>query len=869
MSLTLQFGDWDPHIPELIYSLRSRVDGSAEILAAPRERSRSSVHSCVLGTHTNQSLADTKRVKLATSELKKNYYTSPDSLVLLLQLLASHESPQLRQLAATQARSLVPKHWRSLPGNHKAEIRNHLLQATLDEHTTLVRHSAARVISSVAKFDLEDGEWANLPTLMRQAANSSNVKHREVGTYVLFTILEAIGEGFTDKFEELFALYSKTIHDPESVEVRFNTMLALSKIALLLDADDDEASLESFQKAMPYMVAVLRQAIDEGDEDRVLQGFEVFQTLLTCDSKLLNKHFKDLVHFMANIASDKSVDGDARTQAISFLIQTVTYRKLKFQSLKVGETLTLGILEIVTEFGEASDDDDELTVATSALGLLSVMAGNLPPTQTVVPLLGVFQLNAESPDPKRRQAVIRALASCVEGAPDFINTQLQVFLPSVLRLLDDPELEVREAALSGTRLLADQLAEEIGKEHQKLIPALARNLDKAVQGLNGPNAEVNLGIITASCNAIDSLVDGLEPDDVGHYLSELIPHLSRLLSHPDLKIKGAAIGAIGSIALSAKENFLPYFEQTMNALSDYVQIKDSEEELNLRCMACDAMGNIALAVGSDRFQPYVLPLMQATEEGLRLGHSRLKETCFLFWSDIAKVYETNFKTFLPGVVNALFESLQQEETELEVELGEEAADLIGKEVNIGGRTVKVAAANGEDEKGIKDLKGVGGDSDSDDEEDDDWDEVTGVTAVALEKEVALEVIANMVAFTKNEYLPYLEKSLEIILPMVDHSFEGVRRAAVSTLFRAYASLWNLQNASSEKWQQGLPLKVQPSEDIMKLGNVIMTATLALWLREDDRYVEVITTKGFSMEMAFNMMTHLSLIPAHSDVLTYE
>ena len=779
-----------------------------------------------------------------------------------MQLLTSHESPQLRQLAATQARSLVPKHWQSIPETHKPQIRSHLLQATLNEQNSLVRHSAARVISTIAKIDVEDGEWADLPNLMQHAASSSNAQHREVSTYILFTILESMGDGFMHRFHELFSLFEKTIRDPESAEVRINTMLALSKMAMVIDSDNDEESLESFQKALPQMVGVLKEAIDSGDEGRTLQGFEVFQTLLTCDSKLLNKHFGDLVQFMAGIGSDKTVNDDARTQAITFLIQAVTYRKLKFQSLRIGEQLTMGILEIVTESGDDEDDeDDELTVAGAALGLLSEMASNLPPAQTVVPLLRVFNTHATSTDPNRRQAAIKALGTCVEGAPDFISTQLKEFFPAALRLLDDPVLGVREAALSGIRLLADQLAEDMGKEHQKLIPALAKNLDRAMQGLRGPDAKVNLGIVTASCHAIDSLVEGLERDDVKVYLPELVPHLSRLFSHPDMKVKSATIGAIGSIALCAKEDFLPYFEETMNALAGYVQIKDSTEELDLRCMACDTMGNIALAVGSEPFQRYVIPLMNSTEEGLHLGHSRLKETSFLFWGDIAKVYEENFKPFLPGVVKALFESLEQDEVSTEVELGQEAADLVGQEVVIAGRKVKVAAAEAENGDATDNMDGL----DEDDEDDDDWDEVTGVTAVALEKECALESLGHVIAHTKGEYLPYLEKSIEIILPLVENAYEGVRRAAITTLFRAYASLWNLQNEESERWQPGLPLKVQPTEDLRKLGEVVITATLAVWQGEDDRYV-----KSHWLQVMFCflqlMMTHMSLIPAHSDVL---
>lgn len=39
----------------------------------------------------------------------------------------------------------------------------------------------------------------------------------------------------------------------------------------------------------------------------------------------------------------------------------------------------------------------------------------------------------------------------------------------------------------------------------------------------------------------------------------------------------------------------------------------------------------------------------------------------------------------------------------------------------------------------------------------------------------------------------------------------------------------------QKWQPGLPLKVQPTDDLTKLGDVVMKGTLALWEEEIDRY----------------------------------
>ena len=772
--------------------------------------------------------ADTERVKAATAKLKKDYYSSPQSLGLLLQLLTSHENAQLRQLAATQARSLVPRHWAAVPSAHKAQIRNHLLQSTLNEEASLVRHAAARVISAVAKIDIENEEWTDLPDIMQQAAVSDNPHEREVSTYILFTILESIGDGFMHMFHQLFTLFERTIHDPQSAEVRINTMLALSKMGMLIDSDNDEESLEAFQKALPNMVSILRQAIEAGDEDRTMQGFEVFQTLLECDPRLLSVHFRDLVHFMIQLSSERNLNKEARSQALNFLINAVMYRKLKLQGLRLGDDLTVMLLEILKESGDDADDDDGFSLALLALSLLSIMASSLPPSQIIVPLLRTFKSYSASPDWHQRQAGISALGTCVEGAPEFIDTQLPELIPIILRLLDDPEVKVREAATDGTKNLADHLSETMGKEHEKFISALVKDLNRAMEGLEGPDSKVNLNIVVSCCTAIDALVDGLESADIEPYLSGLIPHLSHLFSHPETKIQAAAIGAVGSIAECAKDAFMPYFEQTMNLLSSFVQLKDSEEELDLRAMTLDAIGNIASAVGPKPFQRYVQPLMHATEEGLHLDNSRLKETGYMLWGTLARVYGPEFKPFLQGVVQGILACLEQEDEGLDVELGEEAADLVGKEVFIGGKKVKVVDAKEEDA-----FDGIESDDDND-EDDEDWADLTGMSSVLEEQEVALEALADILSHTKREYLPYLAKTVERVLQLVECPYEAVRRAAIGTLFRAYATLWSLQDEQAQKWQPGLPLKVHPTDDVMKLGNVVMKATLAMWPEEDDR-----------------------------------
>ncbi|CAL3962565.1 unnamed protein product [Diplocarpon coronariae] len=775
-------------------------------------------------------IPDTEIVKAATTELRKTYYPHPQSLLWLLHILTSHDAPEIRQQAAVEANRLIAKHWSDLPDDQKPAIREKLLDSTLKEQKALVRHSSARVIASIASIDLADGEWARLPTTIFQAATSGQVLHREVGVYILFSLLEAASHAFEDKLQGLFTLLSNTIEDSESPEVRTNTLLCLGQVAMLIEPDEDPENLARFNDIFPAMVAVLKSAVVDENEDRVLQAFEVFQTLLGCESALLNKHFKDLLTFMIDLGSNTAIPNESRAQALSFLMQCTRYRKMKIQGIKdMGENLTLKAMQIATEIDD-EDDDDDITPHKTALGLLDLLATALPPRQVIVPLLKALPQYVNSDLPHYRQAGILSLGMCVEGAPDFIATQLESLMPVVLKLLNDPEIAVRGAALKGVARLADDLAEELCDHHERLMPALLKNLDAAnVQASSEAAQEKNLDVLKAACSAIDSVTDGVEKKIAADYLPEVIPRLVQLLSHSDLNVKASAAGAIGSIAGSALDAFSPYFEGTMEAMSPYVTIKDSNEELDLRGIVCDAMGSIAEAVGSVAFQKYVQPLMQASEEGLNLGHPRLRETSYILWSTLAKVYKEEFTPFLEGVVKGLLASLNQEESNFEVELGEEARDLLGQEVVIAGKKIKVASATdvSEDLDNMED----GGD------DDEDWDDLTAVTAVALEKEVAVEVIGDVLSNTRKNFVPYFEKTIEVIVGLVEHSYEGVRKAAIGTLWRAYACLWALmEDHTGEKWAPGLPLKSQPSAELLKLGEVVTAATMSVWDDEVDRAV---------------------------------
>ncbi|KAI1801966.1 ARM repeat-containing protein [Daldinia bambusicola] len=768
-------------------------------------------------------IPDTQKVKAATAELRKNFYPHPESLLGLLHVVVSHPEATVRMLAAVQALRLVPKHWEKIADDQKPAVRNELLQAIVREQDAKCRHGQSRIIAGIATLDFNNEQWGDLLPSVMQLTNSENVAHREVGSYIIFSLLEANPAYFEDHLATLFELFTKTIRDPQSRDVRVNTMQSISALLMLIDCDEDEQSVNTVQEFVPVMVDVLKEAVDGGDDERIQQSFEVFQSFLAYDPALISRYFKDLVQFMLDLAINTNAEDDVRVQAISFLAQCARYRRMKIQGIPdMGAQLMKKSLVILSELAD-DDDDEDTTPARTALSLIDQLATDLPPRQVIVPLLDEFSAYANSQNPGQRKACVLALGTCAEGAPEFVSTQVASVMPTVLNLLKDPVQSVRHAALQGLRRLGEDLSDTMSSYHDAIMTALVMNLD-ATSGNESDSK--NVEIIRSVCGAMDSMAEGLGTDIMAKYGETMIHRIGTFLSHPDLTVKSAAAGALGAIAASIKSAFVPYLKQTMEAMSSYIVVESGEEELTLRSSVCDAMGRIAVGVGAQEFSPYVMPLLVASEKALHLGNLRLRETTFILWSQLATVYEGDLGESLAGIFKGLFESLEQEEEDVELDLPEDQDGLVDEEVVLHGKKLKVKGSEDADEDD-EDIM--------DDDDDDDWDDFVGVSAQALEKEIALEVLGDVIYAAKEKSTPYIEKAIELVAPFAEHTYEGCRKNAIGTLWRTYACVWEvMEKQTGRKWEPGFPLKMEPVPHIAKLGEIVSTATLHIWPDEADR-----------------------------------
>lgn len=755
---------------------------------------------------------DTDAIQKASESLQKEFYTNSLIIPALIHVLQSHPEVSVRQLAGVEARKLITREWfdeDKISADAKAQIRSALLPSTLAEPDSLVRHTSSRVISAIAKYDVEEGTWPELLPALYQAATSSAVAEREVSVYILYTLLEAQLEPLENATMTLLELLSKTINDPESLQVRVSTLEALGCVADNFEAsgipEGGEATVEAYCSLVPAMVDVLKQVITSNDEKSALQVFNVFSILLNSEASLLSNHFGDLMNFMIhNIVSEQQLADEFRIPALQFIITAVRVKKLRVQALKLGPVMTTVAVKIIADEYRANpedleDDDDEeqdTNPASLCLQLIDNMSSNLAPSQVMVPLLEVVPNYIKSSDPAERRAGYMALAVSVEGAPDFVNTQISGILPSVVQGLNDADLSVKVSALQCLYYLSTELRDIISSEHEVLLPLVFNIMDTATALKVGKHA----------CAALDALLESMDRQVITEkYLSSLVPKLLHLLNNTnDLTLKGSIIAALSSAAFSAGKNFLPYFPEIISTLEPFAGLSSNIEELSdLQAELCansiDALGVIAVAVGKEAFHPYVEPLVEAAYRCMASNNSKLKECGFVFVGSLARFYGRDFTVFVDKIIGEIYKCLDQEEFG-----GLE--DYLEDEAEIG---------DGEDKDFMEQLHVS--------------------SAIVIEKEYATDTLGDLMEASKENF-PDIEKALGFLVNQAEHFSEGIRKSTINSLWRAYITWASLDNEAP--WTPGFPVDDHANPITAAIGQRVRQATIEGLETETERVVAI-------------------------------
>ncbi|KAI8344311.1 armadillo-type protein [Chlamydoabsidia padenii] len=732
---------------------------------------------------------DSDTIRNATSTLNAQVYSSADCVPGLVEIISRSPHFQVRQLAAVELRKRISKWWMEVPEATQISIRAQLLQIVLNEQQELVRHSVARVISSIARVDMPENKWPDLLAFLNQACASNNAIHREVGTYCLYTLFEVIADFFMNHTAPLFDLFSKTIVDPESKNVRVTTVLTLGKLAEYIDSEDKQ-NIKLFCDMIPATVNVLEQCLKDDDEENASKIFEVFDTLLMLDAPLLSKHLANLIQFFLTIGANRELDDALRVMALSFLMWAAVYKQNKIRTLKLVGFMVEQLMPIGTEADP--EDIDEDSPSRLSYKVLNALASNMPPQQVFPIVMPLVLSYMQNPDPNYRKAAMMAFAVIIEGCAEYMSPKLNELLPLVCSGLQDPEIIVRRSACMALGCLAEELASDISEHHQVLLP-LVFNL------MSDTNPEVT----KHACNALDAILEGLGTD-VLQYLPMLMEKLLFLLDNASqTETKATVMAAIGSGAHAAGEAFQPYFGEVLPRIRHLMSLKETADDNLLRGVATDSAGAIAEAVGADIFRPYTQDLMNLAIEQLQLDTPRLRECSYAFFSILARVFGEEFAPYLSIIMPPILTSCKAEEKN-------EPGTLENTEIDL-----------------------TLGDGDDDE---DDFSAFNFNSAIADEKEFAADALGELFENTRTHFLPYVESAVQELSELSYHLFDGVRKAVVGSLFGFLKTFYSLSEQG--EWVAGLPVNYPVSENVANMTSIVIPTILMMWKDEDDRMVVV-------------------------------
>lgn len=757
---------------------------------------------------TKLTSVDTAAIKSATSELNLNYFKNPACIPALANILASAPDPAIRQLAAVELRKRVNTKsgelWLQVPESERALLKSKLPEITMAESAQIVRHAIARVVAAIATIEVPNNTWPELLPFLHQTCMSPTVQARDVGIFMLFTVMENAADGWQKHINDYFQLFGQLLNDPESLEVRITTVRALGMIAQWLDADEKD-HIKSFQALLPGMIQVIGQTLEADNEAGARQLFDIFETLLIIEIPLLGQHIPELVQFLIQCGGAKQYDAALRVLALNALNWTVQYKKSKVQAHVLAPPMLEGLFPIIAE--EEPEDIDDEAPCRSALRIVDGLSTSLPPNQVFPALRNLVHQYFSSPDHNMRRAAMLALGISVEGGSEYLAPLMNEVWPLIEAGLQDAEPSVRKATCVTVSCLCEWVEDECSSKHQVLVPAIMNLInDEPTQ--------------KAACTALDALLEILH-DVIDQYLNLIMERLAGLLDSAPIKVKAVVTGAIGSAAHASKGNFLPYFQPTMQRLQHFLLLTGEGEETELRGITMDAIGTFAEAVGRENFRPYFGEMMKQAFLGVQSGSARLRECSFLFFGVMARVFGAEFAPYLDNVMTPLWNSCKQ------AEKGDDFSSITTADL--------AAFSSGSGTSSTEPITLSDGSDISGEVEDLDLDKMMEVnSAIAVEKEIAADTIGTIFAATGASFLPYVENSVLELVELLRHYYEGIRKSATDSLLEIVRSFYDISEPAD--WTPGLATATPLSENVQKLVQHVFPALLEMFETEDDKSV---------------------------------
>jgi hypothetical protein len=757
---------------------------------------------------------DTEQIKQAEVAIKV-YLKKISSVGGLMTQLQLSQKAEVRQLAALMLRKKVFKHWPKLDEATQAGVKQALLVRAAEDPVPVVRSTVATLISSLALHEVPTGKWPELMVFINTCASSANEDQREISMKLLQLLGESMGTHLQPHFNDLKNLYAAALQDPQSLKVRVASMRAACALIEFLE----EADLRGFQSLVPLMIEVLQQCVVNGAESEAVEFLDVFSEIASHPFPILDQAFPAFIELLLQVIVHDKLEVSTRASA-SYAIGEFIKKKPKTIGKKnlVAKIFTT-MLDIVANDDDVScglisnllerdskdaddDDEDDESPGHLAQQTLDTLALSVPAKYLNTVVFGICNEYIQSPDARKRKAGVLALGILSEGCCEFMCQNVNELLPAVYRVAQDPDQKVREAACFALGQFAEFLQPNITDHYTDILPIGIALLDDSTKAIKATALYV-----------LDEITQSMESHQVLPYLDTLVTKLVNVLRTSSPQLQKMSLDALGSIAIGAKDAFLPYFTSVAELIQPFWSITDPKFFF-LRGAAIECLGYLATALGKDAFRPYFAPSMPFVFASFDLDDSELKEQAFVYFINVTSIFKEEFAPFLEQTATYVLQAIESDE---------------------GIRVV-------DDEEDV--LEGL----DSDDDEDDDENLLRHISirTDALNSKVrAVAAVEEMALNCGAIFEPYIPKFLEALAPLTEYIHEDVRAAVAEALAALVICSFDASHPGSvdtQVWSKGDFNKNILTPNNAVIVNAVMKALVEDLLEDPE---EVVVEKTFN------------------------
>ncbi|XP_055020166.1 importin-5 [Boleophthalmus pectinirostris] len=671
---------------------------------------------------------------------------------------------EVRQMAAVLLRRLLSSAFEEVfPGltvEMQMAIKTELLTAISHETSPNIRKKVCDIAAELSRNLIDDdgnNQWPEVLKFLFDSVNSDNVGLREAALHIFWNFPGIFGNQQQHYLDVIKRMLVQCMQDQANPQIQ---MLASRAAASFVLANEGNAVLlKHFSDLLPGILQSVNDSCYQGDDSVLKSLVEIADTA----PKYLRPNLEATLQLCLRLCADTNLSNMQRQLSLEVIVtlsETAAAMLRKHQALvaqSVPQMLAMMVdLEEDDEWAQADeledDDFDSNAVAgESALDRIACGLGG----KIILPIIKqhIMQM-LQNPDWKYRHAGLMALSAIGEGCHQQMETILNEIVCVVLRFCADPHPRVRYAACNAIGQMATDFAPTFQKKfHDKVIVALLETMKD--QGHPRVQAHAAAALINFTEDCPKSLLVPYLDSLVQHLCAIMQAKLQELIQKGTKLVLEQVVTSIASVADTAEEKFVPYYDLFMPSLKNIVENAVQKELRLLRGKTIECISLIGLAVGKEKFMSdaaAVMQLLLKTQTDFNDLEDDDPQTSYMIsaWARMCKILGKEFQQYLPVVMGPLMRtaSIKPEVALLDTQDMESISEDDGWEfVNLGDQQ----------SFGIK-------------------------TAGLEEKATACQMLVCYAKELKEGFVEYAEEVAKLMVPLLKFYFhDGVRVAAAESM----------------------------------------------------------------------------------------